>query len=584
MGSFDAAFPRPFGEYLLLQSFGRGGMGEVFLARRDHLGVTQLSVIKTLRRELADDAEYMGRFRDETRVAVQLRHANICQTFDAGSIDETPFIELEFISGVTLKSYLAQLEREKLPLNPSLAVHIGCELLEALAYAHRHEDPLTGQALHIVHRDVSPHNLMLSYEGEVKLIDFGLAQSSHKEENTASDIVLGKVAYMAPEQARGDEVTGAADQYAAAVLISEMLTGLRFFEQRSNQQIWNMVMDGSHRPRRFAELPEAVQEVLDRALSSQPSVRFESCDAFLDAFRDAAATVYPIASTSELRRSLRGLFAAQMAKQRALLIQQAKETSDAVEAAPGPTMPEHSTAQRTPVHVVDELSGNTPSPASRTAPRASPRASAAIQAALRPDDSVVQKALPRSRLGPRLAAAAAVCAVVGLAFWLGQHKTPAPEAPAPVVTAPVAGPPEDPGASPPAPPPPAPADEAPPTDDPPAPAPAAPAKPKRLAAAKRAAPEPAAPEPEPEPAPAPAAPAPVDPAPAPVRAPVKAAAAPVEVAPPPMPISEAVKIVKSCSLGGAKTVQRLIQRIPTGSLTKEQGRLVTFWARKCQAR
>src|SRR5690606_9297903 len=138
-------------------------------------GIERICVLKKLRPDFGNNQEYVNRFLDEARLVVQLNHANIAHVFDVGRVGGEYYLAMEYVSGVSLKGVMARAFERGAPLPPAVALFALSEALEALDYAHRLEHPVTGQALHLVHRDISPHNIMVSYEGEVKLIDFGLA-------------------------------------------------------------------------------------------------------------------------------------------------------------------------------------------------------------------------------------------------------------------------------------------------------------------------------------------------------------------------------------------------------------------------
>lgn len=256
-------------------------MGQVFLAQSGGLqGLEKLCVVKKLRADLTENREYVRRFLDEARVVVQLNHANICHVFDVGCVGQEYYLAMEYVAGINLRALFHRAREKKQPLPESIALFALREVLEALDYAHRLVHPLTGQSLRLVHRDVSPQNVMLSYEGETKLIDFGLAASDLKEEHTQGDVVMGKVAYMSPEQARGEPIGAQTDQFAAAVLAYELLVGERYYGDLSTHQIWQVVGTGQYRPASFERLPRKLQGILARALSPKPQDRYPTCGDF----------------------------------------------------------------------------------------------------------------------------------------------------------------------------------------------------------------------------------------------------------------------------------------------------------------
>lgn len=309
VGSRVDGFPRTFGPYLLLASFGRGGMGEVFLAKRRVLDkVDRLCVIKTIRGDLAESREYVTRFLDEVRVAVQLNHAHICQVFEAHRVGDDHCLAMEHVPGVNLREVVHDLRAAEQHLDWGVAFYVTEALLDALGFAHALTNPMTGAPLRIVHRDVSPANVMIGFNGDVKLIDFGLAESALKEEHTETRLVMGKVAYMAPEQARGEDVDGRADQLSAAIMLVELLLGERFYGDFNAHQIWQVVGVGGHRPQRYQTLPDDIRGVIDRALAPNVADRYPTCEAFASALADLRALLAPRAGKQQLKELMRARY------------------------------------------------------------------------------------------------------------------------------------------------------------------------------------------------------------------------------------------------------------------------------------
>ena len=211
-------FPRKFGKYHLLAPLAQGGMGALYIAVAGERGLERLMVIKTVLPHLADK-EYVARFRDEAKVVVKLSHGNIIPVFDAGQVDGELFIAMDFLEGRDLRAVWNRCAQKQVAFPIDVAAYIVKELCRGLHYAHHFGD------LALVHRDVSPPNALISYTGEVKLTDFGLASSTLKLEKTAPGIIYGKVAYMSPEQARGEPLDGRSDLYAAGIILWELVTG-----------------------------------------------------------------------------------------------------------------------------------------------------------------------------------------------------------------------------------------------------------------------------------------------------------------------------------------------------------------------
>jgi len=356
LSAADVRFPRPFGQYMLLQSLAKGGMGEVFLAKHGGIaGIEKFCVVKTLRSAHTDDREYVARFMDEARVVVNLNHRNICQVSDVGRVGSRYFLAMELIAGIDVRSLHERVLQAGHAVPQEVALHIACETLEALDYAHRLKDPVSGEELHLVHRDVSPQNVMINFEGEVKLIDFGLAASTKKTEKTQPNVVMGKMAYMSPEQARGDAVDRRADLFAVAVLLYELLVGERFYAGMRPNDIWSIAGYGGHQPRRMAELHPKLQVVLAAALHKDLGSRYQTCAAFKEALDNVMFEQRIRTSSEQLRRFLQPFIAPLEQEHRHLLAQYQdislaqlgdddKSQSFARSPAPGALPPNHTEA------------------------------------------------------------------------------------------------------------------------------------------------------------------------------------------------------------------------------------------------
>ena len=279
------------GPYRILGTIALGGMGEVFLAALQREGGFEKRVaLKRALPELTANPSFVELFEREARLAAALQHRNIVQVFDFGRHENGAWIAMEYVHGVDLKAVLDQ----ESALPPALAVEVVHACARGLAYAHTATDA-RGRALHVVHRDVSPQNVLLSFQGDVKLADFGLA---HAVEADASEPRLGlhgKYAYMSPEQARGSGVGPAGDQFSLAVVLYEVLTGERaFFGDDGVEAILERVRAAALRvPVADADLPPSLAPVLERALSRDVDDRFPDAAAFADALRAASIGLPP---------------------------------------------------------------------------------------------------------------------------------------------------------------------------------------------------------------------------------------------------------------------------------------------------
>ena len=285
--------PDRLGRYAIIQNLAKGGMAQVFVAQKD--GAEDICVLKQLLVELEEHETAAKRFHREAHVASFLIHPNIARVTDAGMQDDTFCIAMEFIAGTDVESMMHHLMRagRMLPHEVSMAVALGA--LEGLAYAHDATDP-AGQPLGLVHRDLSPRNIMLSYGGEVKLIDFGLAHGRLDDFKTAPGMILGTLRYVSPEQAMTTPVDRRSDLYSIAVVLHEMLTGRFLVEHGKPLDVLKTVI--TERPPLVSELnpnlPAALDPVLARGLEKEVGDRWQTAQAFRDALVAAAG---PLAQT-----------------------------------------------------------------------------------------------------------------------------------------------------------------------------------------------------------------------------------------------------------------------------------------------
>jgi len=216
--------PVKFGKYYLLERINVGGMAEIFKAKSfGEAGFERLVAIKRILPSVAEDHEFITMFVDEAKLAGQLTHPNIAQIFELGKVNETYFIALEYVAGRDLRAVFERVKKrnERVPI--PMACYCVMKLCEGLDYAHNKKDA-AGRNLDLVHRDVSPQNILLSWDGDVKLIDFGIAKAASKSSRTQAGILKGKFGYMSPEQVRGQKVDRRSDVFAAGIVLYELLT------------------------------------------------------------------------------------------------------------------------------------------------------------------------------------------------------------------------------------------------------------------------------------------------------------------------------------------------------------------------
>jgi len=284
--------PDRFGQYELLERIASGGMAELFRARRSGVeGFQKIVAIKKILPHIADNDEFITMFADEAKVAAQLNHPNIVHIYDLGKIEAGGyFIAMEYVEGIDLRTILRSGRELDAPLPIPIAVYVASKVASALDYAHRRRDA-RGEELRIVHRDVSPQNILISYEGEIKLCDFGIAKADRKVSRTESGSLKGKLQYMSPEQAWGKPIDHRSDLFSLGCVLHEMLTGERLFRGDSDMTVLELVRKADVPPpsRINPDVPAALDQIVMKALSREPADRYGTGSEML---RDLEAILY----------------------------------------------------------------------------------------------------------------------------------------------------------------------------------------------------------------------------------------------------------------------------------------------------
>src|SRR3954451_22366974 len=335
-------FPRRFGPYVLLKPLARGGMGALYLALSGPDDTAKLCVIKTVLPHLADK-EYLQRFRDEAKVVVRLSHGNLVPVFDSGQVAGEIYLAMDFIEGKDLRATWNRCAKKGIAFPVDVAAHIVRELARGLHYAHNFGD------IKLVHRDVSPPNVLLSYSGEVRLTDFGLASSTLKLEKTAPGIIYGKVSYMSPEQARGEQLDGRTDLYASGIILWELLTGRQLFpstkapgapkDGHTSEEILRRVRNPDLVPpsRRASRVPPELDRIALKALAPELKDRYTSCEELRRDLATFLAHTSPATDSKRVASFLNELYSDDIAEERAereTLIAKAREWYSAKPVAP----------------------------------------------------------------------------------------------------------------------------------------------------------------------------------------------------------------------------------------------------------
>ncbi len=306
-----------FGKYQLLKRIAQGGMGEVFLARQQGIeGFEKLLVIKTLLPHLTNQASFIQMFLDEARLAARLAHPNVVQIYDLGSVDDTFYIAMEYVHGHELRQVWKQVasNRETFPI--ALGCRIAAEAAAGLGYAHRMTNS-DGAPLGLVHRDVSPHNLLVTFDGGVKVIDFGVAKAVGRVSSTAGGGLKGKYAYMSPEQVDGEEIDARSDIFGLGTVLWELITGSRLFKRDSDVKIMRAVSDCEvvAPSVKNPAVPQGLDAIVLKALAQNREQRYPTMEAFALELEEWLTSTRNSASNAHLGAFMRHQFAEALARE-----------------------------------------------------------------------------------------------------------------------------------------------------------------------------------------------------------------------------------------------------------------------------
>ncbi|MGF1508765.1 MAG: serine/threonine protein kinase [Myxococcota bacterium] len=295
--------PKPFGRYVLERLLSRGGMGDVYTAIAR--GVHKRCVLKTIRPDLIGEAEFIGRFTDEAKIMVRMDHPNVIRVFDCGKFKDEYYIAMEYVHGRDLGDVLdrAYERAERLPV--SVGLYLAEQIALGLTHVHGLKDE-QGRHMGLVHRDVSPQNILVGFDGSVQLIDFGLARTDLLPNRTQGALAVGKFGYMSPEQARHQTIDGRADVYAAGVTLFEVFTGERLVDESDQKTLWKRVLAPQHRKPSSVvpTLPRAVDELIETAVAVLPGERFATAEHMASFARHAQIHPKPQALLMECLRHL----------------------------------------------------------------------------------------------------------------------------------------------------------------------------------------------------------------------------------------------------------------------------------------
>ena len=356
---------RDFGSYQLLAKLATGGMAEIYLARptSSQSGSKDMMVLKRILPHLAEDDHFVTMFRDEADLAAKLAHRNVCNVLSFGQFAGTWFIAMEYLHGVPLSRMMTKLSKAGKMLDYRVVAGIICQACEGLHAAHEARDN-DGKLMGVVHRDVSPPNIMVTADGTVKLLDFGIAKARGANSRTRTGTVKGKNAYMSPEQILGKPLDRRSDIFALGVVMYEMLAIKRLFHRDSDFLTFKAITEEpipDIRERR-PDLPPGMRAALVQAMARDPAGRFDTAQGFGNAIKNSVATLGGPASPADLARLLFTDFADEMAARDEIL-----KAADDPNAAPisigstGAKTPPPIPPRAVQVATSGEMSQNTPS-------------------------------------------------------------------------------------------------------------------------------------------------------------------------------------------------------------------------------
>ncbi|MFW5920608.1 MAG: protein kinase domain-containing protein [Polyangiales bacterium] len=404
--------PVTFGRYVLRRRLAEGGMAEIFLAeQRGAADVSKTVVLKRMLPHLGREPAYVRMFLDEARLASKLSHPNVVQVFDFGEVNGRYFLAMEYLAGETVGTVLRKCRDVGWQVPVPVMLRVAADACDGLHYAHEYAEG--GVPMNIVHRDVSPANIMVTYQGIVKVVDFGIARARDRlQERTATGVVKGKLAYCAPEQFRGSEVDRRADVFSLGVVLWEMATVERLFRRRTDEAtMWAVVNDEVPDPSdRRPELPRGLGDVLRRALTRDPAERHPTARALRD---DLEALIREHGgAAARPDEFLLSLFGEERARQRSDVRTPVSELSWVDPASSSaPSEPDGAEGHRTAATVPGKhLRADEPQPETTAQPEARGASD--------------RRARPRRRWAWVAAAALALGLGAGVAAWLTQGADP----------------------------------------------------------------------------------------------------------------------------------------------------------------
>jgi eukaryotic-like serine/threonine-protein kinase len=313
----ESKFQR-FGKYLILDHLVDGGMAKICRARYLGEQANKVVAIKMVQPQFSNDDAFARMFQDELNITFGMLHPNIMQVYDYGKTNGQLYTAMEYIHGANLKQYLDRLREKKVVFPVEISCYIISQVCLGLHYAHTFTDKLTGKPYNIIHRDISPHNIMLTYDGAVKVIDFGIAKANTNSENTQAGTIKGKLSYLAPEYLEGLELDARYDQFAVGITLWEMLCSRKLFQANNDLAVLKQIQACKvTAPSQInPSVPKELDNIVMKALSKDRSNRYENLDQLNRALIKFLYSSYPEFNASDLKVFADDLFKVEIAKDR----------------------------------------------------------------------------------------------------------------------------------------------------------------------------------------------------------------------------------------------------------------------------
>jgi serine/threonine protein kinase len=316
-----------FGKYVLLEKLAAGGMAEVYLAKSTGAsGINKFIAIKRILPQYSDHPEFIEMFKEEAKIAVNLNHGNVVSIYDFGVEKKQFFLVMEYVEGQNLRQILNHLKKENKYFSLDQIVYMAKEIAAGLDHAHRCLDGTTGKPLNITHRDMSPQNIMVSFEGEVKIVDFGIAKAESQMENTRAGTIKGKFGYMSPEQADGQTVDPRTDIFSMGILLWELFANDRLFTSNSEAATLRKIRECQIPSLRKLNpsVPPELERIVNKALTKDKTLRYQTAAAFHRDLNRFLNTQYPEFSPQDFSLFMKSAFSQMFIENRKKLIEFAK--------------------------------------------------------------------------------------------------------------------------------------------------------------------------------------------------------------------------------------------------------------------